>query len=325
MKRNPRYKGKRSSAKSILRLPDLEAEKSAVLNCLSSADAQRGYRHAIDEFVEWYCSGPRLSFSKTVVRRYPMLLELRNLAPGTINLRLGAVRRLAYEAADCGLLSADLAAGIRRVTGVKKLGVRLGNWLTAKQAQALWQAPDREKLKGKRDRALLALLLACGLRLHELAKLTFSHLQHREGHWAIVDLRGKAGHVRTIPVPDLVLHGLLDDWEAAARITEGSVFRRVSSAGKAWGEAVTEKLVWHAVKAFSGKIGVSKLAPHDLRRSCARLCRTAGGELEQIQFLLGHVSVQTTERYLGCTQRISSAVNDRIGIGPNFEASTPEE
>src|ERR1700747_2356363 len=85
----------------------------------------------------------------------------RQLAPGTVNLRLGAVRRRAYEAADCGLLSADLAAGIRRVKGVKKLGVRLGNWLTAEQGQALWQAPDRERLKGKRDRALLALLLAC--------------------------------------------------------------------------------------------------------------------------------------------------------------------
>jgi hypothetical protein len=122
MKRTRRRKEKRSSAKSILRLPDLEIAKSAVLNSLSCPDAQRGYRHAIDEFVEWYCSEPRLSFSKTVVVRYRMHLESRGLAPGTINLRLGAVRRLAYQAADCGLLSADLAAGIRRVRGVKHCG-----------------------------------------------------------------------------------------------------------------------------------------------------------------------------------------------------------
>ena len=315
MKRKPSRKEKRRSAKAILRLPDLEAAKSAVLNSLSCPDAQRGYRHAIDEFVEWYCSEPRLSFSKTVVVRYRMHLESRRLAPGTINLRLGAVRRLAYEAADCGLLSADLAAGIRRVKGVKKLGLRLGNWLSAEQGQALWQAPVRERMKGKRDRALLAVLLACGLRRHELASLTVGHLQQREGHWAIVDLRGKAGHVRTIPVPDWV-HGLLDDWTKAAGINGGSLFRRVSSAGRVWGEAVTEKLVWHVVKEFAAKIGVNRLAPHNLRRTCARFCRAAGGELEQIQFLLGHVSVQTTERYLGCTQRISSAVNDRIGIEP---------
>src|SRR4029077_13155740 len=140
----------------------------------------------IDEFVDWYCSEPRLSFSKTVVLRYRMHLESRNLAPGTVNLRLGAVRRLAYEAADCGLLSADLAAGIRRVKGVKKLGVRLGNWLTAEQGQALWQAPDRQRLKGKRDRALLALLLACGLRRHEAVALTLDHLQQREERWALL-------------------------------------------------------------------------------------------------------------------------------------------
>lgn len=162
---------------------------------------------------------------------------------------------------------------------------------------------------------MLAVLLACGFRRHELAGLTVSHPQQREGHWAIVDLRGKAGHVRTVPVPDWV-QGLLDDWMKTAGIASGSLFRRVSSASKVWGERVTEKLVWHVVKQFAAKIGVSKLAPHDLRRSCARLCRAAGGELEQIQFLLGHVSVQTTERYLGCTQRISSAVNDRIGIEP---------
>ena len=109
------------------------------------------------------------------------------------------MRRLAYEAADCDLLSADSAAGIRRVKGVKKLGVRLGNWLTAEQGQALWQAPDRQRLKGKRDRALLALMLACGLRRHEVVALTLDHLQQREEHWAIVDLVGRGGHVHEFP------------------------------------------------------------------------------------------------------------------------------
>src|SRR6516165_7456260 len=176
MKRKSHPRARRITTKSVLRLADLEQAKAAVLNSLTSPDAQRGYRHAIDEFVDWYCSEPRLAFKRIVVLRYRSHLESRQLAPGTINLRPGAVRRLAYEAADCGLLSADLAAGIRRVKGVKKLGVRLGNWLTAEQGQALWQAPDRERLKGKRDRALLALLLACGLRKHEAVTLTLDHL-----------------------------------------------------------------------------------------------------------------------------------------------------
>jgi integrase len=257
-----------------------------------------------------------LAFNRIVVLRYRSHLESRQLAPGTINLRLGAVRRLAYEAADCGLLSADLAAGIRRVKGVKKLGMRLGNWLTAEQGHALWQAPDRHRLKGKRDRALLALLLACGLRRHEAVGLTLDHLQQREEHWAIVDLVGKGGHVRTVPVPDWV-RTELDDWLAAAAIDRGKLFRRVNKVGRTWGDGMTVKAVWHIVKESARSIGVAKLAPHDLRRTCARLCHASGGELEQIRFLLGHVSVQTTERYLGYKQRIRSAVNDRIGIEPN--------
>ena len=315
MKHRPTSRRGRSSTKSVLRLLDLEHAKTALLNSLTSSDAQRGYRHAIDEFVDWYCSEPRLAFNRIVVLRYRSHLESRQLAPGTVNLRLGAVRRLAYEAADCGLLSADLAAGIRRVKGVKKLGIRLGNWLTAEQGQALWQAPDRERLKGKRDRALLALLLACGLRRHEAVALTLDHLQQREEHWAIVDLVGKGGHVRSVPVPDWVRKEL-DEWLAAAAIDRGRLFRRVSKAGKTWGEGMTEKAVWHIVKEAANRVGVAKLAPHDLRRTCARLCHASGGELEQIQFLLGHVSVQTTERYLGCKQRIRSAVNDRIGLEP---------
>src|SRR5437868_8883041 len=233
MKQKPSSKRRRNSTKSILRLPDLEHAKAAVLNSLSSVDAKRGYRHAIDEFVDWYCSEPRLGLNRIVVLRYRSHLESRQLAPGTINLRLGAVRRLAYEAADCGLLSADLAAGIRRVKG-KKLGIRLGNWLTAEQGNALWQAPDRQRLKGKRDRALLALLLAGGLRRHEALALTLDHLQQREEHWAIVDLVGKGGHIRTVPVPDWV-GAELDDWLAAAAIDRGRLFRRVNKVGRIWG------------------------------------------------------------------------------------------
>jgi hypothetical protein len=117
MKRNPSSKRRRSSTKSVLRLPDLEHAKAAVLNSLNSADAKRGYCHAIDEFVDWYCSEPRLAFNRIVVLRYRSHLESRQLAPGTINLRLGAVRRLAYEAADCGLLSADLIRSCLNLAG----------------------------------------------------------------------------------------------------------------------------------------------------------------------------------------------------------------
>lgn len=129
--------------------------------------------------------------SRIVVLRYLSHPESRQLAQGTINLRLGAVLRL-YEAADCGLLSADLAAGIRRVKGAKKLGMCFGNWLTAEQGHALWQAPDRQRLKGKRDRAF-ALVLGCGLRRHEAVTLRLDHLQPRylDPSWTQVSRSGR--------------------------------------------------------------------------------------------------------------------------------------
>src|ERR1700760_3914564 len=147
---------RKRAPKSVLKLPDLEQSKSAVLNSLVSSSSQRSYDHAIRDFIDWYCSEPRLAFNKTVVTRYRIALEQRRYAPSTINLRLAAVRRLAYEASDCGLLSPDLAAGIRRVKGAKRLGVRVGNWLTAEQGKRLLAAYCGKQLKDVRNHAVLA-------------------------------------------------------------------------------------------------------------------------------------------------------------------------
>src|ERR1700720_3924670 len=157
-------KTKHRSTRAILRLPDLDHSKSSVLQSLGSAASKRTYGAAIEDFITWYCSEPRLAFGRTVVLRYRYELEARRLAPATINLRLAAVRRLAYEASDNGLLNPDLAAGIRRVKGAKRLGIRLGNWLTCTQGRRLLDAPNKADTKGKRDHAILAILLGCGLR-----------------------------------------------------------------------------------------------------------------------------------------------------------------
>jgi integrase len=116
-------------------------------------------------------------------------------------------------------------------------------------------------------------------------------------------------------VPDWV-KDLINDWLQSAGISNGRIFRRVTRAGTVWGRGLTEKVVWHVVRQYARKAGIEKLAPHDLRRICARLCHQVGGELDQVQFFLGHMSVQTTERYLGCKQRIRNAANDGIGIKP---------
>jgi site-specific recombinase XerD len=303
---------KQTRARIVLRLPDLDHSKTAVLNSLSSPRSRRNYRFAMDQFISWYCSEPRLALNRTVVLRFRLYLESLGLAAATINQRLAAVRRLAYEAADSGLLSPKLAAGIRRVKGVKQLGQRSGNWLNLEQCQSLLEKSGGESLRSNRDLAMIAILLGCGLRRAELASLRIEDVQIRQGHWAIVDLVGKGGHVRTVPMPNWVKRAV-DKWTVAAQVTDGRMFRAVSRHNSTWGRGISENVVWYVVRSCAQRLELEHIAPHDLRRTCAKLCHSNGGELEQIQFLLGHASALTTERYLGCKQNLEQPVNDRFG------------
>ena len=147
-----------------------------------------------------------------------------------------------------------------------------------------------------------------------------------------MDLIGKGGHIRTVPIPAWV-KAALDQWMMAARVTEGRIFRAVARRGKVWGKGISQNVVWYVVKTCCERAGLEHIAPHDLRRTCAKLCHSSGGELEQIQFLLGHASVQTTERYLGCKQNLGHPVNDLFHFNlssdvqlrePNCEAGEPK-
>jgi site-specific recombinase XerD len=299
----------------LLRLPDLDHCKRSVLNSLGSPASRRVYEYAIDQFIAWYCSEPRLAFNRIVVVRYRMYLESRCLAANTINQQLAAVRRLAHEAADAGLLSPELAAGISRVKGVKQLGFRAGNWLSAEESSSVLKHAYGLSLRAKRDYAMLAMLFGCGFRRSELVGLEMHEIQIRQGHWAVVDLIGKGGHIRTVPIPEWV-KAALDQWTAAARVTEGRIFRAVARTDKICGQGLSQNVVWYVVRTCCQRAGLEHIAAHDLRRTCAKLCHSSGGELEQIQFLLGHASVQTTERYLGCKQNLGHPVNDRFHLHP---------
>ena len=236
----PRTKSrKKRPPKRVLALPDLEQAKTAVLNSLTSTSGQRTYDHAIHEFVAWYCSEPRLAFNRTVVLRYRIHLEQRHYAPATINLRLAAVRRVAYEAADAGLLSPELAAGIRRVKGVRRLGVRLGNWLTPEQGRRLLtrRTPPRCASCATMRCSPCSSAAASG---EANCWPSTRAVQQREEHWVIADLVGKGGHVRTVPMPSWVKTAV-DAWTAAAGITEGTVFRAINKAGRVWGDGMTRE------------------------------------------------------------------------------------
>ena len=187
--------------------------------------------------------------------------------------------------------------------------------MTPEQGRRLLTHRTPQTPRELRDHAMLAVLIGCGLRRGELLALDLGSVQQREEHWVIADLIGKGGHVRTVPVPSWV-KAAVDAWTSVAGITNGAVFRAINRRGRVWGTGMTAKVLWDVVRGAAAEAGIEKLAPHDLRRTCARLCHQAGGELDQIQFLLGHVSIQTTERYLGCKQKLRHAVNDRLGIEP---------
>ena len=247
-----------------LGLPDLDHSKLAVLNSLGSPGSRRVYKFALDQSIAWYCSKPRLAFNRIVVTRYRMYLESRGLAANTINQQLAAVRRLAHEAADAGLLSPELAAGISRVRGVKQLGFRVGNWLSADECSSVLSHAFGSGLRAKRDYALLAMLLGCGLRRSELVGLEMDDIQVRQGHWAVVDLIGKGGHIRTVPIP-IWVKAALDERTSAAGINEGKIFRAVAR-DKVWGVGISQNVVWYVVKGCYEKAGLHHIAPHDLRR-----------------------------------------------------------
>src|SRR5436190_10712871 len=297
----------------VNRATDWHRLKALVLDSVSSPITKRVYNLGLDEFFAWFSREPRSGFNKATVSAWRVALEARGLGSISINVRITAVRKLAVEAADNGLLAPELAAGITRIKGVTMKGVRVGNWLSVQQAQALLNVPDATTKKGLRDRAILAVLLGCGLRRSEVASITFRHMQQRDSRWCIVDLVGKHGRVRTVPVPTWAKKAI-DAWTSAANVIDGQVFRTVERGDRVRAVALNEKVVWQLLQGYAVAAGVPGIAPHDLRRTCAKMCRAAGGELEQIQLLLGHASVQTTERYLGTKQDLLHAPNDGIKL-----------
>ena len=279
-----------------------------VLDTVPSIHSKRNYAKALDDLFAFCASRP---LSRALLMEWRATME--RLVSSTMNVRLSAVRKLVSDARRNGLIGMEEAAALTDIPNVRQQGTRLGNWLTREQAKELLTVPDRSTLKGKRDYVILALLVGCALRRRELASLYIEEIQLREGRWVIVDLRGKGGRVRTVAVPIWVKQGI-DVWMAAAKIEKGRLLRPLSKSGKILGEGLGDWAVWSVVEQSAKEIGIEHFGAHDLRRTCAKLCRKNGGDLEQIKFLLGHSSIQTTERYLGSEQEIAIAVNDNLGL-----------
>ncbi|MEP6540222.1 MAG: tyrosine-type recombinase/integrase [Bryobacteraceae bacterium] len=286
--------------------------KARVLDSVTSPHSKRAYAKALEDFRLWAVRTGAGGFSRAAVQAYRAWLEASGLAPSTINVRLSALRKLAGEAAENGLLAAEVASAVSRVKGVKRLGVRAGNWLTRDQAQQLLALPDPSTPKGKRDRALLALLIGAGLRREELAALRIEEIQQRDGRWCVVDLQGKGSRVRTVPIPAWA-KAAVDAWLEVAGFRSGPLLGPVNKSGRLTAQGISAQAIYDAVESYRARLGTS-IAPHDLRRTFAKLAHKGHAPLEQIQLSLGHASIQTTERYLGVEQNLTDAPCDYLGL-----------
>ena len=322
---------------ALARYDDWYAIIDLVTQSVESPHSKRAYSRALIDFLDWYEAHGRPGLSKATVNAYREALLAEGRSRASINQALSAIRRLAAEAADNDLIPATLAYGVERVKGVRQAGVRAGNWLSVEQAQQLvntpvyhWQREEIPLLKALRDQALLAVMVGTGLRRAEAAALSWEQIQQRDGRWAIIDLVGKGNRMRSVGLPPWVKVAL-DRWAEGSGVRAGRVFRALNKDGQLAGrvrtkgggrtdgnltaQAVYNIVAGHAAEAgFVNGQGEPALAAHDLRRTAAALALKGGADLRQIQQMLGHASITTTERYLEPLRSLQVTAGDFIQI-----------
>jgi site-specific recombinase XerD len=290
---------------------------------MPSLNSKRAYRKKLLSFLD---SG--FPFTREGITAY-LAAESKSTGASSIRLHIAVLRKLVTEAEIAEIITTREALGIRQIKRPTEVGIKLGHWLTLEGARELVKLPDRDTLKGKRDAALIALLLGCGLRREEAAVLTWEKYREYQDRMCLVNIAGKGGKTRTIPVPAWAQSDL-DTWRAELGILNDQgdaelkrlyVLRAIVVGGKV-GEPrtltrnLTDNGVWWIISRYAKRLGI-KLGPHDCRRSLAQLMRKNGAEIEQIQFMLGHASVKTTEIYLGGRLELARgmAAVDRVKLG----------
>lgn len=294
---------------------DFSALIPAVTTAVESPHTKRLYARALRDFFRWYGSGPPDGFCRATVVRYREYLISLGLAPASINVYLGAVRKLASEAAANGWLDEVQAYRIAKSGGVKPRKRRIGNWLSLEEARRLLALPDRGTHIGRRDAAMLWLLLGCGLRRAEAADLTVRQLAEREGRIVLLDVKGKGDRVRMVPVPRTG-YVAIHDWITQGGVTDGYVLRVIRyspSTQKVTEERFNEVAIYARLRQYSNKLG-RPIRPHDLRRTFGNLARKGGAQVSDIQRTYGHANSETTDRYLGDCMNLTCAPCDLTGL-----------
>lgn len=296
-----------------LAAPDLSQLISTALSGLAS-HTRRVYERRLTDFLTAFENAGQ-PFTRQFVLWF--LDSKQPLGTSAYNQTLSAIKRLATEAAENHWLSHETAQSIKSIPSKKRRGVRSGHWLTFEQARAMIDAPDGKTLAGKRDRTVLALLLGCGIRRSELSSLLWINYQRIDNAWHLVDIVGKGNRVRTIRVPGWV-NAALVIWKLEIPVAGGFVVRAFHPNRTINGK-LSESAIWNIVRHYAEKVGVVA-APHDLRRTFAKLARVGGAPLDVLQKTLGHASVQTTELYTNSGEDCNAG--DFFDLGRKEETET---
>lgn len=282
---------------------------------LPSPHTRRVYSSWLRKFLA-ECRGQ--PFNRLTVESYLSKRWQQGDSVSVLNQSIAAIKRFAEVCSQLQLITQEQATAIKSLKTRAAKGFRSGNWLTKEQAEVFLReglsGADRSP-KDRRDGAVMALLLGCGLRRAEASMLTWEQIQKREGRDVLVDVRGKGGRLRTIVIPRWATVMLLD-WMAISHtpgIVGQLVLRSIRENGTINGH-LSESGIWLIVKERAEKLGLGSIRPHDLRRTFARLSRKGGSPIEQIQMALGHSSVQTTERYLNTMLDFERPAGDYMGL-----------
>lgn len=312
------------------------AARELVLNAVSSPRTRTIYGHALDEFERWLTSsGTGYTISRQVAQAYRRHLETAGgeqsgrraasepetrytgepMGGAAVNARLSAIRKLGRVLADLAddPQAARMADSVARVESVKRRGHKLGRWLTEEELNALVNAPDTATLEGIRDRALLALLGGAGLRRAEAVTLERRQIERRGERWVLANIIGKGNKVRTVILSAWV-YAALDTWMTRAGITGGRVLRTVTRKGAlSTAPGMSSSSVWRIVLKHAATCSLT-IAPHDLRRTFARLALENGAAVDQLRQTLGHDSIATTTRYVGNSLDYKSPPGDFVNV-----------
>lgn len=283
-----------------------------VINSLASPLSKRVYKMAIRDFLQYWHELENPPLDKLFLQTYIAYLQDEGVGESSINLRLAALRKLAREAAELKIWPDSVAAAFASVKNIPQRGKRTGNWLSLEQAQQLINAPDTSTTIGLRDRAMLAVLLGCGLRRSELINLSIHQFQLRDNRWVLANLVGKRNKTRTVTVPTWTKQAI-DDYLDVTAIHSGKLFQALNKSGAIQRDHISPETVREVVKMHAKMCGF-KITPHDLRRTYAKLALKNGAKIEQIQLNLGHQSLATTQVYLGTDLDLQHGPGDFLDI-----------